>query len=224
MRERSSDRKKIMKTGGSTGGPLALALAAGYLLGRRHKTRLAFMLGAAALTGRLSGVTGQLMRSGTKVLGSGDGPTGGLGKAAGEALGKAAGEALGKAAGEAVPGPGEVGDMIRQDLTSVAKRAVATAVSNQIESLSDQLHDRAEAIREQSAGSVKEKGGAPSEEEEEEEDRAPVAGERRSQGRRSQGQGRQGDRPRTPQRPSAARSSAGSVRSSTGTRTRHGSA
>jgi hypothetical protein len=139
-----------------------MALAAGYLLGRQHRTRLAFMLGAAALTRGLSGFTGQLMRSGTKVLGSGDGLTGGLGKAAGDVLGEAA--------GKAVPGLGEVGDMIRQDLTSVVKRAVATAVSNQIESLSDQLHDRAEAIREQSAGSSEETARARSEDEEEEKD------------------------------------------------------
>jgi hypothetical protein len=132
-----------------SGGQLALGVAAGYMLGRQKKTRLALMLGAAALTGRLGGVTGQL----TKLLGSSDV----LGKAAGDALGKATG-GLGKAAGETVPGLGEVGDMIRQDLTSVAKRAVATAISNQIESLSDQLRDRAEAIREQSAGPAKKKG------------------------------------------------------------------
>jgi hypothetical protein len=128
-------------------GQLALAIAAGYMLGRRKKTRLALMLGAAALTGKLGGgVAGQL----TKLLGSGDG----LGKAVGDVLGKA----TGGAAGEAVPGLGEVGDMIRQDLTSVAKRAAATAISNQIESLSDQLRDRADAIREQAAGPAKETG------------------------------------------------------------------
>ena len=159
-----------------------MAVAAGYLLGRRKKTRLALMLGVAALTGGLSGVMGQLMRSGTKVLGSGDGLTGGLGKAAGDALGKVA--------GEAAPGLGEVGDMIRQDLTSVAKRAVATAVSNQIESLSDQLHDRAEAIREQSAGSVKEKGGAPSEDEAEDDGEGRPAQRRRVPRQRDAGNGR----------------------------------
>ena len=129
-----------------TRGQLALALAAGYLLGRGHKTRLALMLGAAALTGGLGGVTEQLMQSGTKLLGSGDG------------LGKVAGDVLGEATGKAAPGLGDVGDIIRQDLTSVAKRAVATAVSKQIESLSDQLRDRAEAIREQAAGPAKETG------------------------------------------------------------------
>jgi hypothetical protein len=128
-----------------SGGQLALALAAGYMLGRRRKTRLAIMLGTAALTGRLGGATGQLMRSGTKLLGSSD-------------LGKVTGDALGEAAGKAAPGLGEVGDMIRQDLTSVVKRAAATAISKQIESLSDQLRDRAEAIREQAADSAKETG------------------------------------------------------------------
>ena len=170
-----------------------MAVAAGYLLGRRKKTRLAFMLGAAALTGGLSGVTGQLMRSGTKVLGSGDGLTGGLGKAAGDALGKAA--------GEAVPGLGEVGDMIRQDLTAVAKRAAATAVSNQIESLSDQLHDRAEAIREQSAGSVKEKGGAPPEDEAEDDGEGRPAQRRRVPRQRDAGNGRAESRGEEPAGP-----------------------
>jgi hypothetical protein len=103
-------------------------MAGGYVLGRRKKTRLALMLGGAALTGRLPGAAGQLMRSGSKVLGSSD--------------------LLGKAA----PGLGEVGDMIKGDLTTVVKRAAATAISSQIESLSDQLRSRADAIREESAG------------------------------------------------------------------------
>jgi uncharacterized protein YjbJ (UPF0337 family) len=136
------------------------------------------MLGAAALTGGLSGATGQLMRSGTKLLGSSGG------------LGKAAGDVLGEAAGKAVPGLGEVGDMIRQDLTSVAKRAAATAVSNQIASLSDQLHDRAEAIREQSTGSVKETGGAPSEDEAEDNGEGRPAQRRRVPRQRDAGNGR----------------------------------
>jgi hypothetical protein len=165
-----------------------MALAAGYLLGRRHRSRLAFMLGAAALTGRLSGAPGQLVRSGTKLLGSSGG------------LGKAASDALGEAAGKAVPGLGDVGDMIRQDLTSVAKRAVATAVSNQIESLSDQLHDRAEAIREQSAGPGKKTGGAPPDDEAD--GGARPAQRRRVPRQRDAGNGRaesRGDEPAGPE-------------------------
>jgi hypothetical protein len=141
-------------------GDLALAVVAGYLLGRRKKTRLALMLGTAALTGRVGGATGQLVRSGTKALGSND--------------------ALAKAA----PGLGEVGGMIRGDLTNVAKRAAATAISAQINALSDQLRERADAIREGTAGRA-EPDEEPAEEpdelapEDDEEEPAP----RRPQGR-----------------------------------------
>jgi hypothetical protein len=113
------------------GAQVALAVAGGYVLGRRKKTKLAMMLGGAALTGGLNAVTGKLLQSGTKVLGSSD--------------------VLGKA-GKAAPGLGEVGDMIKGDLTSVVKRAAATAVSAQIDSLSEQLRNRADAIREESTG------------------------------------------------------------------------
>jgi hypothetical protein len=142
-------------------GDLALAVVAGYLLGRRKKTRLALMLGTAALTGRVGGATGQLVRSGTKALGAND--------------------ALAKAA----PGLGEVGGMIRGDLTNVAKRAAATAISAQINALSDQLRERADAIREGAAGRA-EPDEEPDEEpadlgpEEDEEEPAPP---RRPQGR-----------------------------------------
>ena len=116
--------EEIMKCGAQ----VALAVAGGYVLGRRKKTRLALMLGGAALTGRLNGAAGQLMRSGTKLLGSSD--------------------VLSKAA----PGLGEVGGIVKDDLAPAAKRASATAISAQIESLSDQLRTRADAIREESTG------------------------------------------------------------------------
>jgi hypothetical protein len=116
--------EEIMKCGAQ----VALAVAGGYVLGRRKKTRLALMLGGAALTGRIPGAAGQLVRSGTRALGSSD--------------------ILSKAA----PGLGEVGDMVKGDLTSVAKRAAATAISTQIESLSDQLRNRADAMRQESTG------------------------------------------------------------------------
>lgn len=45
-----------------------LALGAGYLLGRTHKFRWALILGTAAATGRMSGLPGQAMERGTKVL------------------------------------------------------------------------------------------------------------------------------------------------------------
>jgi hypothetical protein len=116
--------EEIMKCGAQ----VALAVAGGYVLGRRKKTRLALMLGGAALTGRIPGAAGQLVRSGTKALGSSD------------------------ILSKATPALGEVGDMVKGDLTSVAKRAAATAISTQIESLSDQLRNRADAMRQESTG------------------------------------------------------------------------
>ena len=55
---------------------VAMALGAGYVLGRNHKMRLALALGAAAATGQLGRAPGQLAQKGTKALG--DTPLGGL--------------------------------------------------------------------------------------------------------------------------------------------------
>lgn len=49
---------------------LALAVAAGYLLGRRHKLRLALTLALAGATGRLGAARGNLLEQAMKVLGS----------------------------------------------------------------------------------------------------------------------------------------------------------
>jgi hypothetical protein len=51
-----------------TGLRVALAVGAGYLLGRRRKTQLALMLGAAAATGQLGKAPAMLGRAGTKAL------------------------------------------------------------------------------------------------------------------------------------------------------------
>jgi len=50
--------------------PIALAIGAGYLLGRTHKMRWALLLGAAAASGRLNSLPGELLQRGTKLLGS----------------------------------------------------------------------------------------------------------------------------------------------------------
>ncbi len=49
---------------------IALAVAGGYLLGRRQKLRLAMALAAAGATGRLSSGQGDLLQQGLKVLSS----------------------------------------------------------------------------------------------------------------------------------------------------------
>ena len=122
---------------------VALAIGAGYLLGRRRKMRLAAMLGIAAMTGQLGGggLTGQLARRGAAMLG----PTDLLGKVA--------------------PELGEITDMIRGEVLDAAKTAAMAAVSSQIYSLSDSLRDRADALQhpadvaEEAAGGVREAAG-----------------------------------------------------------------
>lgn len=49
---------------------IALALGAGYLLGRRRRLRSALMLGAAAAVGRMTSDPQSLLQRGTKLLGS----------------------------------------------------------------------------------------------------------------------------------------------------------
>ena len=107
-----------------SGTRVAVAVGAGYLLGRRRKMRLALMLSGAAMAGGLGGgVPGQLLRRGTKLLGSAD--------------------VLGKVS----PELGEVTGMIGGELLPVGKAAARAAVSSRINALSDRVHERAEALR-----------------------------------------------------------------------------
>lgn len=48
--------------------PVALAMGAGYILGRSHKFRWAVLLGAAAATGQLNGVTAKALGRGVEML------------------------------------------------------------------------------------------------------------------------------------------------------------
>jgi hypothetical protein len=109
----------------------ALAIGAGYLLGRRRKMRLAAMLAAGAATGGLGSLGGKALQRGIKMLGST--------------------EALGKFA----PQLGELADTVRGDLIDAGKAAATAAVSNRIESLTDSLHERAEIVRDPGAAAGK---------------------------------------------------------------------
>lgn len=111
-----------------SGTQVALAVSAGYLLGRRRKMRMAMILGGAAMTGGLGGVTGQLLRRGTKLLGSAD--------------------LLGKVS----PELGEVSGMITGELLPVGRAAARAAVAGRINALSDRVHERAEELRTQAGG------------------------------------------------------------------------
>ena len=51
-----------------SGAPIALAIGAGYVLGRTHRLRWALILGTAAATGRLNGLSGQALERGLQTL------------------------------------------------------------------------------------------------------------------------------------------------------------
>jgi hypothetical protein len=105
------------------GAQAALALGVGYILGRRRKMRLATMLALGAATGGIGRLGPAAVRRGAKYLGSTD------------------------IAGALGPQVGEIVSTIRGDLLDAGKAAAATAVSSRIESLSDNLHERAETLR-----------------------------------------------------------------------------
>jgi hypothetical protein len=102
----------------------ALAVGAGYLLGRTHKTKWALGLAVVAATGKFGGVSGQLIKRGTQLIGSTD--------------------ALGKLA----PQLTEVTELIRGDLVDAGKAAALSAVRGRIDNLSDRIQDQADAFRE----------------------------------------------------------------------------
>jgi hypothetical protein len=106
------------------GGPqAAMALAVGYLLGRRHKLRTATMMAGGMAVGAVGGLGGMALKRGAKVLGNT--------------------EMLGKVS----PQLTEVVDAVRNDLLDAGKAAAMAAVSGRIDSLTDTLHDRAEILR-----------------------------------------------------------------------------
>ena len=198
-----------------SGSRAALALGAGYVLGRRRKLRLTMIVGVAAVAGA-GGIGGQLARRGIKLARSAD--------------------LLGKVPPELT----EIGGVLRHDLVSAGKDAAKTAMNSRIDSLSDRLRDRADAwrnpegtMREVTSGrghddepSDDEPGDderGEGEEESEEAEAGPrprgrarrQAGERRASERRAGGRQESRRRPDegdTPSRPvRRARSSAGSA-------------
>src|SRR5690349_8939525 len=101
----------------------ALALGVGYILGRRRKMRLATMLAVGAATGGAAKFGPAALRQGTKYLGKTD------------------------IAGALGPQVAEIVNTVRGELLDAAKGAATAAVTNRIDSLSDNLHDRAETLR-----------------------------------------------------------------------------
>ncbi|WP_182875085.1 hypothetical protein [Microbispora sp. H10670] len=113
---------------------VALAVIAGYYLGRHHKLRLALVLALAILAARLrgEGAAGALLEQVPKILGG------------------------------AAPDLSKITERVRGDVLDIGKAAARRATSRQIDTLSDKLHERAEALR-QPRG----RGRAAAEEEEE---------------------------------------------------------
>jgi hypothetical protein len=122
-----------MKSGAQT----ALAIGVGYILGRRRKMRLATMLAAGAATGAAARLGPTAVRQGAKYLGKTD------------------------IAGALGPQVAEIVNTVRGELLDAAKGAAAAAVTNRIDSLSDNLHERAETLRnpEAAVGKVGETAG-----------------------------------------------------------------
>jgi hypothetical protein len=115
----------------------ALAIGAGYLLGRRHKTKLAAMLAAGAVTRGVSGgLGGAALRRGMKMLGST--------------------EALQKIS----PQLGDIVETVRGDLLTVGKAAASAAVTSRVDSLTESLHQRAEMARNPGAAAASAGGAA----------------------------------------------------------------
>jgi hypothetical protein len=100
----------------------AAAIGIGYMLGRRRKLRTAALMAAATAVGG-NRVGALVLQRGMKMLGST--------------------EAVGKIA----PQLGDIADTVRGDLMDAGKAAVTAAVSNQLDSLTNSLHERAEMIR-----------------------------------------------------------------------------
>jgi hypothetical protein len=101
----------------------ALAVGAGYVLGRRRKMRMAAMLAGATAVGGIGGLGGSVLRRGAKAVGSSELLDG------------------------VAPQLGEVAGKVRGDLLDAGKAAALAAVTGRIDSLTDSLHERADTLR-----------------------------------------------------------------------------
>jgi hypothetical protein len=101
----------------------ALAVGAGYVLGRRRKMRTAAMVAGATAVGGIGGLGGSMLRRGAKALGSTE------------------------LLDNVTPELGEIADKVRGDLLDAGKAAALAAVTGRIDSLTDSLHERADSLR-----------------------------------------------------------------------------
>lgn len=106
----------------------ALALAVGYVLGRRRKLRTAVMLAGAAASGRAGSMGAAAIKRGMNVAGSSS------------------------TLGKLTPQLGGLSSTVRSELLKAGRAAAVAVVSDRIESLSDSLHQRTESLRGIEAG------------------------------------------------------------------------
>lgn len=101
----------------------ALAIGAGYVLGRRRNMRVAAVLAGATAVGGIGGLGGSVLKRGLTALGSTD------------------------LLGGVAPQLGEITGKVRGDLLDAGKAAALAAVTGRIDSLTDSLHERADTLR-----------------------------------------------------------------------------
>lgn len=120
---------------------IVLAICAGYLLGRKRRLRLAAAIAAAAASGKLGGLASQAIKRGGDMLGSSD------------------------LLGSLSPELGQIATTVRGDLTDAGKAAAQAALTSRIESLTESLHERAEALRSPAEAAVGQGEESPSDRE-----------------------------------------------------------
>ncbi len=159
---------------------VALAIGAGYLLGRKRKGRLALVLAGAAATGKVGGVATQAIKRGGSLVGSSE------------------------AVRNLSPELGNVMGTVKGDLADAGKTAVRAAAAGRINRLTDSLHERAEGIRSPRDEEVEEAEAEEEEPEESDDDRRRDRGTDRDASGVGSGSGR-GDTARPPRREPRAR-------------------
>jgi hypothetical protein len=117
----------------------ALAIGAGYVLGRRRKMRMAAVLAGATAVGGIGGLGGSVLRRGMTALGSTD------------------------LLGGVAPQLGDIADKVRGDLLDAGKAAALAAVTGRIDSLTDSLHERADTLRAPADGEDRDEPEEPDE-------------------------------------------------------------
>ena len=100
----------------------AMALGIGYALGRKKRLRTATLMAAATAFGS-SDVGSMVLKRGLTLLSNTD------------------------VFGKLAPQLGDITDSVRGDLLDAGKAAFSAAVSNQVDTLTSSIHDRAERLR-----------------------------------------------------------------------------